>query len=215
MTDSPVVHVPIEPKEEPILLRLQEIRDELSLLKQDRTSYVKSQDVLSLYDRVVAQVRDLDSVRAVEHKTLEQNKVDTVLEDCFQLISLFFMTIGRIDEAPAHYAETSTLKRLLDHLKEAGFYSHKDVQGLHRRIDTIRSNTERGKSVYSPNLIQLLEKRLDVCSEKLAELDAFLDTLTPSLYATWEKLVSILRSLSAANTRSKVLYTGPVDSQRY
>lgn len=27
--------------------------------------------------------------------------VDNVLEDCFQLISLFFLTIGRIGEAPA------------------------------------------------------------------------------------------------------------------
>ena len=27
--------------------------------------------------------------------------VDTVLDDCYQLISLFFMTVGRIHEAPA------------------------------------------------------------------------------------------------------------------
>ena len=27
--------------------------------------------------------------------------VDTVLDDCFQLISLFFLTIGRNNEAPA------------------------------------------------------------------------------------------------------------------
>lgn len=29
--------------------------------------------------------------------------VDTVLDDCFQLISLFFLTIGRNNEAPAAY----------------------------------------------------------------------------------------------------------------
>lgn len=27
--------------------------------------------------------------------------VDTVLDDCFQLISLFFLTVGRNNEAPA------------------------------------------------------------------------------------------------------------------
>lgn len=27
--------------------------------------------------------------------------VDTVLDDCLQLISLFFMTVGRNNEAPA------------------------------------------------------------------------------------------------------------------
>lgn len=32
---------------------------------------------------------------------LTAQAVDTVLDDCFQLISLFFMTIGRNNEAPA------------------------------------------------------------------------------------------------------------------
>lgn len=36
--------------------------------------------------------------------------VDKVLDDCFQLISLFFMTVGRNNEAPAVYATTSTIK---------------------------------------------------------------------------------------------------------
>ena len=36
--------------------------------------------------------------------------VDKVLDDCFQLISLSFMTIGRNKEAPAVYATLSTIK---------------------------------------------------------------------------------------------------------
>lgn len=52
------------------------------------------------------------SSNPVEEKTIRnRNKhtplltitaaVDNVLEDCFQLISLFFLTIGRNNEAPA------------------------------------------------------------------------------------------------------------------
>lgn len=36
--------------------------------------------------------------------------VDTVLDDCFQLISLFFLTIGKNQEAPAAYSAISTVK---------------------------------------------------------------------------------------------------------
>lgn len=42
--------------------------------------------------------------------------VDTVLDDCFQLISLFFLTIGRNQEAPAVYVVTvrTTITLLAD-----------------------------------------------------------------------------------------------------
>lgn len=35
----------------------------------------------------------------------DAHAVDSVLDDCFQLISLFFLTIGRNNEAPAVYAD--------------------------------------------------------------------------------------------------------------
>ena len=35
------------------------------------------------------------------HALTTETLVDNVLEDCFQLISLFFLTIGRNNEAPA------------------------------------------------------------------------------------------------------------------
>ena len=121
MTDSPAVHAPLDPREEPILSRLLDLRDQLSLLKQDRSNYIKSNDVIHLYDQVIEQVHLLNTIREEHAKPLENNRgeglecllyleldhmltvftVDTVLEDCFQLISLFFLTIGRNNEAPA------------------------------------------------------------------------------------------------------------------
>jgi hypothetical protein len=64
MADTPSIPLPLNPAEKPILESLQHIRDELMLLKQDRTTYVKSKDVMVLYDKVVEQVQLLSDIRA-------------------------------------------------------------------------------------------------------------------------------------------------------
>ena len=204
MADSPAVHAPLDPNEQPILDDLLRSRDELSLLKQDRSTYIKSKDVLEIYDRVIDSVHALNKIRESQGKLREQNRVDTVLDDCFQLISLFFMTIGRNNEAPAAYALSSTMKRLLDHLKEAGFYSPKDLEGLDKQIESLREILDRGKDTHSPHLLKLLENRLDNCQLILEDLKASIADLSPELHATYERLVSILRSMAAANTRYNV-----------
>jgi len=129
--------------------------------------------------------------------------VDTVLDDCFQLISLSFLTIGKNHEAPAVYSVISTMKRLLDHLKEAAFFSPKDLESISGRLQECRDYCERGKDSYSPHLLTLLDARIEVCQSILSELELSLSHLTPELRPKYDKLVSILRSLSACNTRSK------------
>ncbi|MCJ1298610.1 hypothetical protein MMC08_001400 [Hypocenomyce scalaris] len=203
MTDSPVVRAPLDPREQPILDSVLYLRDQLSLLKQDRSTYIKSHDVLELYEQVIGQVHLLNVIRAEHGKALEQNRVDNVLDDCFQLISLFFLTIGRNNEAPAVYAMTSTIMRLLDHLQEAAFYSAKDLESISHTFDSMRETLQRGKETYSPHLLTLLQNRLDSCRNLLSELQEPLASLSPTLTPVHEKLVSILRSISAANTRQK------------
>ncbi|PGH00254.1 hypothetical protein AJ79_08268 [Helicocarpus griseus UAMH5409] len=201
MTDSPAVSAPLDPQEQPILDQLLVIRDALLLLKQDKSRYIKSQDVLHYHDQVVEQVQKLNSIRT--QPKLEHNRVDNVLDDCFQLISLLFLTVGRNNEAPAAYAMASTIKRLLDHLKEAAFFSQKDLDSISQTLDTMQVNIDRGRDTYSPDLLKLLEVRLETCRKQLAELQHDLSFLSPELAPTHETLVSILRSTSAANTRSK------------
>lgn len=202
MTDSPLYRAPLDAKEQPILDRVLNIRDHLSILKQDRSTYVKSSDVVKYYNSVIEQVELLNRIR--ETKRDEQNRVDTVLDDCFQLISLFFMTIGRNQEAPAVYSAISTVKRLLDHLKEAGFYSSKDLESIDHHLDQWQASVDRGRDEHSPHLLTLLEARINVCRATLRELQRHLSRLDPETLGTYEKLVSILRSLSALNTRSRV-----------
>lgn len=130
--------------------------------------------------------------------------VDKVLESCFQLISLFFMTIGRTSEAPAAYALTSTIRRLLDHLAEAELFSAKDLESMSETLQKISSVVRSTESRHSPYLVELLSNRLELCQRNLENLQRRLDHLGPPLPAIHEKLISILRSMSLANTRSKV-----------
>jgi hypothetical protein len=74
MTDSPAVRIPLDPEEQPILDKLLAVRTKLELLKQDRSTYVKSQDVVELYDQVIEQVICLNGIRETHAKRLEQNR---------------------------------------------------------------------------------------------------------------------------------------------
>ena len=63
MTDSPAVPPPSDPRELPILERLLSTRDALLLLKQDKSTYIKSGEVISFYDQVIELVRQLNAIR--------------------------------------------------------------------------------------------------------------------------------------------------------
>ena len=203
MTDSPALLAPLDPTEQPIFDALLLIREKLSLLKSDKSTYIRSENVFSIYHQVIDQVHILNRVREEHGKQQEQNQVDSLLEDCFQLISLFYMTIGRNNEAPASYAMSSTMKRLLLHLRQVGFYSAKDLESIDKRIEVMRENLKRGEETYSPQLITLLSNRLDANEAILKELKEKIPNLCDTMSPVYEKLVSILRSMAAANTRCR------------
>lgn len=132
--------------------------------------------------------------------------VDKVLESCFQLLSLFFMTIGRTSEAPAAYALTSTIKRLLDHLTEANLFSAKDLDSMSKTLERLSDTVRDAESRHSPYLVELLAHRVELCKASLQNLQKKLDRLGDDLPTVHEKLISILRSMSLANTRSRVRF---------
>jgi hypothetical protein len=72
--DSPAVPVPLDPSEQPILDRLLHIRDTLVLLKQDKSSYIKSRDVIPLYEDVIVQVEALNNVRKDQGRRFVHNR---------------------------------------------------------------------------------------------------------------------------------------------
>lgn len=77
--DSPAVPVPLDPREQPILDRLLHTRDALLLLKQDKSSYIKSRDVLPLYEEVIGQVEALIAVRKNQDRRTQHNRREHIM----------------------------------------------------------------------------------------------------------------------------------------
>ncbi|KAK4680433.1 hypothetical protein QC764_213090 [Podospora pseudoanserina] len=199
--ETPAIPMPNDAREQEILQKLTAIRDQLLLLKMDRTKYIRSQDVMVHYQELVEQVKLLNEVRKGAHPG--ENRLDKVLESCFQLISLFFMTIGRTTDVPAAYALTSTVKRLLDHLTEAGLFSPKDLDSLSDTLGRLDGILKNANAQHSPYLVELLSKREELCKTMLTKLREKLDELDKPLQAIYERLISIMRSMSLANTKTK------------
>jgi len=65
--DTPAFPAPNDAQERAILEKLEAVRDQLLLLKQDRTQYIRTQDVMHLYNQVIEQVRQLNEVREATH----------------------------------------------------------------------------------------------------------------------------------------------------
>ncbi|KAK3365695.1 hypothetical protein B0T24DRAFT_396307 [Lasiosphaeria ovina] len=200
--ETPAIPMPKDERERHILDKLSLIRDQLLLLKRDRTNYIRSQDVMVLYEQVVEQVKELNQIRKHEEDKRE-NRLDRVLESCFQLLSLFFMTIGRTTEAPAAYALTSTIKRLVDHLTEAGLFSAKDLDSISNTLGNLDAILKNPNSAHSPYMVELLANRVGLCKTSLANLRKQLQQWDEPLPAIHEKLISILRSMSLASTKAK------------
>ena len=116
------------------------------------------------------------------------------------------MTIGRNNEAPAAYALTSTIRRLLDHLAESGMFSAKDLESISAELSKLAGVLTSSAPHSSPYLRTLLSKRLQKCQEMLKLLQARLDQVAESLLATHEKLVSLFRAISLFNTRARVCF---------
>lgn len=139
--------------------------------------------------------------------------MDRVVDSCFQLLSLFFMTIGRNNEAPAAYALTSTIKRLLDHLDEANLFSFKDLKSISHTLERLCAMVDAASDDKEADLLEvLLSKRIDRCREHLDDLNKRLEVYGEPIMATHEKLVSILRQMAAVNTKSTVLVTAATGS---
>jgi hypothetical protein len=87
MSDSPFSTAPLDPREKPILESLLVIRDKLLLLKEDKSTHVKSADVLPLYEEVIEQVHKLNDVRADKHLELNRGGSQRRSHDLIQMAS--------------------------------------------------------------------------------------------------------------------------------
>lgn len=188
---------PVAQEELPILEAVINIRNRLTALKKDNGEYIKASDVSALYQAIVKQVTRLNEVR--DDHTTYNNRLDTTLADVFNLLSLFFLTIGRTKECPATYSQIASMRQILEHMDESGIYNESDLAPFHRRLSElrgiVRSDAESGKHPVA--MTTLLERQLHECEGVLRRLQDSLAVLSPELVPIHERLVNIRRQLVA------------------
>lgn len=70
--DTPKIPAPRDEGEKQVLEKLMHIRDQLQLRKLDRSTYVRTQDVMVLYNQTIEQLKRLNEIR--EGKNVEENR---------------------------------------------------------------------------------------------------------------------------------------------
>ncbi|EPQ56789.1 hypothetical protein GLOTRDRAFT_128320 [Gloeophyllum trabeum ATCC 11539] len=187
---------PVPQEELPILEAVVNIRNRLTALKKDRGEYIKPSDVNALYQQIVKQVTKLNDVR---DDNSNSNRLDTLLADVFNLLSLFYLTIGKTKECPATYSQIASMRQILDHMNESAVYNESDLKPFHRRLGELRqivqNDAQSGK--HPEAMIKLLERQLNECESVLRNLQESLAELSPELLPIHAKLVDIRRKLVA------------------
>ncbi|GAA5864873.1 hypothetical protein JCM8547_009257 [Rhodosporidiobolus lusitaniae] len=234
-------------QEQSVLESLVLIRNRLTALKKDRTEYIRAKDVLDVYASLMDEVTRLNEIRATPkpststsiekegggegvseedkekkemekvHVEVEENRVDTILNDVFQLLSLFFLRIGKSRESPATFCQLGTMKRLLTHLNESGIYTEADLKPYQSRLaelkelindneDSNNADEERKNSQDAARdkaMNKLLLAKWDACDRLVTKLSSSLSQLSPELYPLHQRLITLRRSLASIAARPR------------
>ncbi|KAG5361741.1 UPF0662 protein [Yarrowia sp. C11] len=186
--------------EKAMLSKLVALRDQLTTLKLDRQTYLKQEDISRIYNQVVEEVSLLNQIRSDPNLEDEYNRVDVVLDDVFQLLSLSFLTIGHNKSAAATYASLSTVRRLLSHLKESQIYTGNDYEPVRARLDEIQAILKQ-QNEENPEVIALIERELKVCMEGLKEVEEAYNHVLPEVGVLLHQVYGIRREImSVAST---------------
>jgi len=194
-------HTNIIPENESqIFNKLTAIRFKLSSMKKDRSQYLNSKDVLSIYTDVRSLVKELNHIRDGTADRVP-NRVDQVVDDIFQLLSLFFITVGLTKSAPATYASLSTVQRLLEHLNESRVYTHHDLKPIKERLSEIKEIIDENKTPIEDDEDSLLKRKLKECQLEYMEVENKVEDVDPSLSSLLEELITTRRKLLSIAAR--------------
>lgn len=81
--------------------RLLAIRARLSAVKRDRSSYLKMEDVMPIRLETEAEMKNLSELRGGKllDESRELNRADDVLDEILQMLSLCFLSLGKMRES--------------------------------------------------------------------------------------------------------------------
>ncbi|QFZ30461.1 hypothetical protein EJF18_80180 [Clavispora lusitaniae] len=198
--------------EKPIHTAVVQLYDTLQELKNNRSKFLSSKQVYSIYEQFLEQVHELSIVRKDEELkglTLSlPTPTDQVIDDCWQLLSLSFVTCGLTKFAPATYSSLSTVYKLLTHLKECQVFSIDDLRPIKQRLDEIRDiishsenidegsmDAENGAADHHAEESLLLRTKLHRCQQAYDELEETFRRMPSDLEPVYTQLISLRKSL--------------------
>lgn len=129
--------------------------------------------------------------------------VDSQLEDCLHLLSLFYLAIGRNNDLPAFFVQLGTVRRLLEYNLEGACYTQNDLKPLKERLERIRAAIVEGskKEDASPVVVKYLNNKLAVCDRNYSEAQHNISKISPELIGIQTRLVSIHRQIDGFAVR--------------
>lgn len=80
-----------------MLERLLGIRAKLSVVKRDRSSYLKLEDIMPIRLEIEQEMKDLSRVRGgrLLDEARELDRTDDILDEVLQMLSLCFLSLGK------------------------------------------------------------------------------------------------------------------------
>lgn len=202
---------PVPASEQGVLESLVMIRNQLTVLKRAGSNYQPS-EILKLYMLLNSNVTDLLNLRRTDGRNTSEyrNRVDDVIGDVYQLLSLFWMVMGKNLESPATYVQLISIQQCLDHLQVFGIYTLADIEPFEKRIcelgSIIEEETKTKFNVEGEQscLDLLVRKKLNHCRSVLKELMDNWNVMSDFLSPIQTRLVEIRKDLALQIAKGEV-----------
>ncbi|KAG2199452.1 hypothetical protein INT47_011564 [Mucor saturninus] len=195
----------VPPEEQPALERLLGIRAKLSVVKRDRSSYLKLEDIMAIRYEIEQEMKALSQVRGgcLLDESRELNRADDILDEVLQMLSLCFLSLGKKREGTAVYSQVVAIKHIFDRLQEFGVYEEEYLQPYKLRLDEIDKliNVD-GCPDLSDIVMQVLRYQYRQCRRIYQNLIDTIHEVAPELIPIRDKLLRIRRNLASVCCRS-------------
>ncbi|CAN3474898.1 cu(2+) suppressing and bleomycin sensitive protein 1 [Diutina catenulata] len=214
-TPVPHHHHKVPEYETKLNAQFHQVYDRLLELKNNRTKHLSSADIYSIYDEFLDLVHELKLTRKdQELKGLAAgaSATDRVIDDCWQLLSLCFVTCGLTKFAPATYSSLVAVTKLLHHLRECQVYTLNDLDPINQRLQEIKEiiiqndeedvedhhqpgeNREKHQSHRQEESL-LLRNKLSEAQSLYRELMTDFEEIPADLESSYNKLLALRKIL--------------------
>ncbi|KAI9594193.1 hypothetical protein BDF19DRAFT_466692 [Syncephalis fuscata] len=199
------------------LTDLVSLKHRLMLLRRT-TDSISTPAINQIYSEVNEKVKELLSERDKEDKAAEASKsailsngesanedaspysirsrVNDVINTIYQIISLFWMALGKNREPPATYIQLVTLKRSLTVLDESGVYTTNDIKPYETRLNELMEIIKQTPAGNMPSGLELLIQSVSKLCEFGRKLKQTAEEVNPILLPIQTKLVNLRNRLS-------------------